>query len=538
MSRHIAKICAYGLVAVLSLRMLVSVMLHPLRIGWDPALHLQCAQLIVEGGLPYVDMFDVNPPLIWYLDTLPALLSAALNQPVTLTFNLFMVALMVLSGVLCVRLVLHKLPDDELLVNIALIFGLLYFNFFLAFDFGQREEIFVLLYMPFLFLRYCRYRGASISRREAVATGVVGGMGICLKHYFLIDAVFVELFLFLFFQVRNVKTAVSRLFAAETFAAVIFAVIYIGHFLLLPPVVKENYFGFLVPAFAGGYQFWDTCLAGSLAAPGKREVFFLLAAGVLLTLPSVKRAPLLGAVAAFALSGLIPYLLQFKGWNYQDIPAYAGAVMLLSGAVAASISYTIIPLFSSSNTSMTIGSKQLDSLILSGLVVLSGASIVSAQEEQSHVRSEAQFALEDVGYKGSSPWSDIDSPFVNIMLANASYGDAVLFMSNAVAPGFPPLTQLRMKPASRHLHCCILSVLQYIKEERPKNAQNKRLIALGSRVIDEYKADIKRTRPVLIFIQDVPVAGYLKPYKFDQILKDYKKIDQVAGFTAYKRQVR
>jgi hypothetical protein len=67
-------IFAVILVASLSLRMLVSVLLHPLRIGWDPALHLQCAQLIVAGGLPYVDMFDVNPPLIWYLDMLPALL--------------------------------------------------------------------------------------------------------------------------------------------------------------------------------------------------------------------------------------------------------------------------------------------------------------------------------------------------------------------------------------------------------------------------------------------------------------------------------
>ncbi|MBK7837599.1 MAG: hypothetical protein IPJ49_07935 [Candidatus Obscuribacter sp.] len=79
---------------VLCLRMLVSIFLHPLRIGWDPALHLQCAELIVKGGIPYVDMLDVNPPLIWYLDTLPVLVSEAFKAPVTLVFNEFMVLLM------------------------------------------------------------------------------------------------------------------------------------------------------------------------------------------------------------------------------------------------------------------------------------------------------------------------------------------------------------------------------------------------------------------------------------------------------------
>ena len=196
---HYSTIFAVVLIVTLCARMLVSVLLHPLRIGWDPALHLQCAQLIVAGGLPYVDMFDVNPPLIWYLDMLPALLSSAGNIPVTLSFNLFMWLLLLLSSSLCAYIALTKLSRDNsnLLVNLGLIFGLLYFNFFLTFDFGQREQIFVLLYFPFLFLRFARYQGAPIRRREAILFGILASIGICLKHYFLINAVCVELF-FLF----------------------------------------------------------------------------------------------------------------------------------------------------------------------------------------------------------------------------------------------------------------------------------------------------------------------------------------------------
>ena len=186
-----------GLIAALALRLLLSVWLHPLRIGWDPALHLQCAALIAAGGLPYVDMFDVNPPLIWYMDVLPAVVSNLANIPVTLAFNLFMVLLLVLSGLLWAYVLVKKLPEQDFPVGWGLLFGLLYFNFFLTFDFGQREEIFVLLYMPLLFLRYARYQNASIGRTEAVVIGIIGGAGICLKHYFLINVILVELFLLL-----------------------------------------------------------------------------------------------------------------------------------------------------------------------------------------------------------------------------------------------------------------------------------------------------------------------------------------------------
>lgn len=536
MNRHIAKICAYGLIAVLSVRMLASALMHPLRIGWDPALHLQCAQLIVEGGLPYVDMFDVNPPLIWYIDTVPAMLSAACDMPVTLTFNLFMVALMVLSGAVSTYLVIEKLPEEECLVNLAIVFGLLFFNFFLSFDFGQREEIFVLLYIPFLILRYCRYRGATIAPWQALAVGLIGGMGICLKHYFLIDAICVELFLLgayvRFGKPGNAKLLLSRLLAPETVTAFVFAVLYVAHFLLLPPIVKENYFGFLVPAFAKGYQFWDTSLAGSLAESSKRVVLFHLALGLLLVLPFIRKAGLLGAVSAFALSGIVPYLLQFKGWNYQDIPTYAGAVMLICGGIAALVSYVLLPLVAGSSQAKQ---RLIDLSLPVGLAIAAGACLVNGIDEFNSVKAEPNFAMEEIGYKGDSPYSDIDSPFVKIMLANASAKDPVLFISNAVAPGFPPLTQLRMKPASRHLHCCILSVLQYIRDVRKPSVENLRLLDMEPRIIEEYKADIKRTRPTLIFIQNSPVADYLKPYRFDEVMKNYKKIDEVAGFSAYKR---
>ena len=518
------------------MRMLVSVLLHPLRIGWDPALHLQCAQLIVAGGLPYVDMIDVNPPLIWYLDMLPALLSSAGNIPVTLAFNLFMCLLLLHSSSLCAYVVVTKLSCDSenLLVNLGLIFGLLYFNFFLTFDFGQREQIFVLLYFPFLFLRFARYQGATISRREAVVIGTLASIGICLKHYFLFNAVCVEFFLLLS---ASKKERWRNILVPENFAALGFALLYLAHFLLLPQTVKDNYFGFLVPAFAAGYQFWDTSLVSSLGAPDKRGVFFLLSIGALLALAFSRRYSLLGCCAAFAFSGVVPYLLQFKGWAYQDIPAFAGAVITICGGIAALLAVMIRVFSRSQNNSEKQASRfSVSCLIL--LVLIAGASIVSLREEYDKIKSEPNFPLSTIGYSGDSPYSDIDSPFATIILAQAKPHDRVIFIGNAVAPGFPPTTQLRVKPGSRHLHCCILSVLQYIKDVRDVTPENTRLLAFKDRIVKEYAEDIEKNKPVLIFIQNGPAAEYLAPYNFDKYLKNYKKIEDVAGYTAYKLQVQ
>ncbi|MBP9808299.1 hypothetical protein KBF38_08320 [bacterium] len=529
-------IFAVVLIATLSLRMLFSALLHPLRIGWDPALHLQCAQLIAAGGLPYVDMFDVNPPLIWYLDLFPALLSSACNIPVTLAFNLFMCLLLLLSSSLCAYVVVTKLSRDKqnLFVNLGLIFGLLYFNFFLTFDFGQREQIFVLLYFPFLFLRFARYQGAAVTIREAVLIGLLASIGICLKHYFLFNAVCVELFLLL---AASKHERWRKLLVPENFAALGFALLYIAHFLFLPQAVKDNYFGFLVPAFAAGYQFWDTSLVSSLGAPDKRGVFFLLTIAALLALAFSRRYPLLGCCAAFAFSGVVPYLLQFKGWAYQDIPAFAGAVVVICGGIAAFLA-VIIDFIGRSNVESDKRSSSFFISCLSLLVLIAGLSIINAREEYDKIKSEPNFLLSTIGYSGDSPYSDIDSPFATIILAQAKPHDRVIFIGNAVAPGFPPTTQLRVKPGSRHLHCCILSVLQYIKDVREVTPENTRLLSFKDRIVKEYAEDIAKNKPVLIFIQNGPAAEYLAPYNFDQYLKNYKEIDDVAGYTAYKLQVK
>lgn len=315
----------------------------------------------------------------------------------------------------------------------------------------------------------------------------------------------------------------KALFAWENLGAFCFALLYLVHFAFAPKEMLDNYFHFLVPAFAKGYFFWDTCLANSIAAPDKRGVFYLACLGVALALSQLKRTALLLPLTVFTMASIIPYLMQFKGWPYHDIPVFAGACMLITTSSASIIAGFV--------------KKQTLALPMAALAIITGISMVNALEESQSVRAERQYDMSLLGYKGNSPWSDIDSPFTEYLMRYTRPLDHVIFISNGVSPGYPLLTQFRLMPGSRHLHCCILSVLQYIKDAATPSLEVKTLLAREPQVIEQYGSDIASRKPVLIFIQEAPVLEYLRPYEFfDKYMKDYKKIGSAANFDIYKRE--
>lgn len=520
------KIAAIILIAVLAFYQIYLAVIHPYKIGWDTALHLQAAQLITRGKIPYVDMLDVNPPLIWYIDTIPAFASNIFNLPATLTFSFFLTSIIVYSAAMSLYLLLKSKSEKELVFAIPFVLGLIVFNFFLRWDIGQREDIFVLLYLPFFLLRWLRWNYKPLdSKPISIIVGVIGGVGICLKPHFLIPSFLVELYFLL--DKKNLKALIT----IETVSAVMVGVVYLAHFLFVPAQMRENYFGFLVPAFKLGYSFWDVSMAQMFSAPDKRNVFFLMAIATAFSLSLKNRSTLFLPLTVFAIASNIPYLIQFKGWAYHDQPVYAVSTIL---------GYMVAGYFIYEIGKSLAENCYVPKLLLLYLVPVTIAGIVfyDAYNDTVKVNSEPKFSMSAIGSTGTSPRADLDSPFLKYFEQYYRKGDSVVFMSNGVTPGYPTLTQLDCKPGSRHLHCVILSVLQYVNNDiHPKTKES---IAIGSKtkmVVEQYGEDIKNNKPKLIFVQMLPVEEYLKPYNFEEkYLTDYEKIDEVANFKIYLRR--
>ncbi|MDZ4832901.1 MAG: hypothetical protein SGJ27_03795 [Candidatus Melainabacteria bacterium] len=526
-----------AVVAIMTGRLIHTVMLHPLRIGWDPALHLQAAQLITQGKVPYVDMFDVNPPLIWYLDAIPAYFAEVLNFPVTQSFNLFLVLLITYSVSTCLALFFTKAKRSEAPFFMPFLIGLTLFNFFLRYDFGQREEIFVLLYMPFFILRWLRWQGRGVeSKFYSCAIGIMASLGICLKPFFLIPAVLVELYFVLD------KRRLSRLFTYETVSCAIVGLIYVGHFLFVPELMRKTYFEFVVPAFALGYRFWDTSLGASFSELGKRDVFYLMAVACFLAVAMRKRSTLMLPLLVFVLASVIPYLMQFKGWHYHDQPVYASAFIL----ACMEIGFIKILIAQKLHKTVTeFGAKQTKpvkfprrAVLACLVVVVLGIAIKDGIDDEHLVATDPRkFDMKIIGYSGTSPWSDIHSPYTDLVLDGYKLGDKAIVMSNAVSPGYPWLTQLRFVPGSRHLHMVILSVLSYVKDCLPASDKNIALYKNMDRIVGEYAEDIKANKPRFIFMQKGP-DYFVEPHDFvnKHLIKDYDELQSIENFRTFRRK--
>ncbi len=501
--------------------------------GWDPGLHLNAAQLILQGKVPYVDMMDVNPPLVWYIDMIPAMFSNLLHIPAPQAFTFFLAAVILYSALACYYLFFQcadKSKAEYISSYIAFIVGLIYFNFLLRFDFGQRETIFVLFYMPFFVLRWLSWQDKKPEQPHlwiSITVGIIGGMGICLKPHFLVPVLCVELYFLLSKNIFSLNTY-KKFITPEALAALGTAIAYVGHFLLMPSAMRQNYFGFVVPAFMLGYSYWDSSLGGSFCSPDKRMVFYLMLAACTLGLGLRRKSSLIMPLIVLCLSSNIPYLMQFKGWAYHDQPVFASSLILAFMI----LSYVFVYAGKKLSELCSVPSQFI---LWAVPIAIGGFLFLDAYQDTMAVKKDAQVDLSFIGYSGSSPRGDITCPFFDVFKREWSPEDKVIFISNGVNPEYPFLTQINAKPGSRHLHCVILSVLQYIKDSYPGSEKHKKLTDQTERIVGEYLEDIEKNKPKLVFVQIGPVLEYLRPFGFiEKIQKNYNKIEEHDNFEVYK----
>ena len=65
---------------------LLGILNAPARINHDNAMYLAMGEGLLRGEVPYVDLIDLNPPLIVYLNTIPAAAARLLGIYPPLTF--------------------------------------------------------------------------------------------------------------------------------------------------------------------------------------------------------------------------------------------------------------------------------------------------------------------------------------------------------------------------------------------------------------------------------------------------------------------
>jgi hypothetical protein len=291
----------------------------------DVAYYVNAVERWLGGARLYRDMIDVNVPTIYWVMAAPVWIAQRLGLPSTLLFNLFVLAMAVLSTAAVWRLAARALPSASFVPDAAAGALLIWCAALVGHDFGQREHLATMLLAPYALARAAA--GREVGSGTRILIGLCAGVGLALKPHFALIVIGMEGAL-LARRGRawrpTVETAALVLAAGACAAATI---------LLVPDYVDR-----ILPLARATYHGFEWPLPSLIGTQGPRTfgAFALALLAVPLAWTIERRAGDIAAVlAGGALGGFASFLVQSKGWLYQLTPALTYATAAFAVAAAA-----------------------------------------------------------------------------------------------------------------------------------------------------------------------------------------------------------
>jgi hypothetical protein len=429
----------------------------PRAIGHDQASLLASGQRLVEGAVPFRDIRDINSPIVHYVHAVPAALAAATGTNPIPWFNGLVLLLAAWSALAADRALLAMSPGARWAERLAvMLIPLGPATFHLTFpDPGQREHLFVLLWLPFVMYRIAAAHGARIgSSAGRFALGAAAAIGVGLKPHFLIPVLAAEAGLLI--AARNPR----RLLSGEVAGALSFAAACAAAFLLLPADAREILVDQLIPLVLHGYGAYDTSRSVLLMRGSERILMALVLAGLAWRWGSPALRPVIMPVTAFCLGAVVSATAQGKGFGYHYIPADAPLLFLSAAAV------------------LGVARGRAEAPVRGALAAMIAISLWVWWPAYAWRVSR----LDGYGYTSRVAIEHYTRP-----------GDGIMVLSTSSVFAFPATVQLDRRFVGRQ--SALLLVLA-LAADAPLGRSGPQ----ASRVLDEMAADIRTERPAAIFI--------------------------------------
>ena len=498
-------------------------------IGWI----LYSAGEMQSGATLYRDLIDENPPLVFWLSVPPVALARALGLPPILVFNaaVFLAIAFILE--LCRRLqsgvgwvigsgveegegsnAARRLEGDRFALVLCSALALVLVLQAGA-DFGQREHLFVILVLPYLFAAARFLDGRPLGPGLGLAVGAIAGMGIALKPYFAALPIAVELSLLL---LRRRGESWRR---AEPWAIAGIHIAYAASVLLFAP-------GYLdVVALA-----WPVYNAYNVA-PEFLNVATVSVATAALAMSALRstrfnrslRPVWLAACGA----GLAIGYFQRKGWDYHFLPAVVFAAALLGSVVLGSLA----------KVRMDRGGWGRRAFVFApGLFGLVAAVALAWTLHQSFGPGRERPTL---------------TRALTALVADRAAGQPILVLSSSVNPSFPVVNLSGARWAQRFCCMWVLPAV-YSRAEKavkpfPYHAYGE-MGALERFAHDALVADMAAAKPVLVIVDKGrskfgfgrTAFDYLEYFHrdphFARMFREYRFLADVGVFRVFQREPR
>jgi len=511
--------------------LVASVLFSGVPLRDDAGILLDFARLILHGRVPYVDYADINPPISHYVHIIPVYLANISGLEIPTAFNTFVLVLAVYSAAALFILLseltpVFSLPARLVLAAVCLLFSLWVLR---VGEFGQRDYLFALAYIPWLYCRAIRHGGGGVPTWAGLVIGLIGGPLFFMKPHFCVLIAFVEAWLLL------VSRRFSTMWSPEILALAGWVVAYIVHFYFISPEMRDEFFFRWLPFAMANYDVYDHSM--SEIATQFSAKFWVLQVTVILTvmiLMAKQRLPhnwkllLHGLIASLLLAYGI-FVAQHKGWAYHLLPAVCFEMMLATTVVV-----MILERMQAVNFLSKVGPAARTGLFLLVCFCLSSLSIAMA------------YALFESG-----KILDSTNDFVRLIEQQVAPDEKVTFISTSVMPAYPTLIYAKRLPGTRFL--CAFPIAYLYKgaqpraDETPPYRSPSAVTPEEQRFLNELGSDILKHRPKLVFIDSAAdcqacpkgfrIEEYLAAEGWLQVyMKNYRLTQTLHGFAVYARE--
>jgi len=303
-----------ALIVILLLSFTVPV-LAPLNhdVGW----HLYAAERILAGDRLYVDLIEYNPPFVYYFNVPVVALAQMVGIPASTAFLSLVILLALVLYYFSFRLLSMVAQNLATSVPRVLLLSFICLTVpYVAFEFGQREHLLVLLLFPYVLILAARILKRPLPGWMPLAAGLTGAIGLAFKPQFLLVWLLLETYAWAWEGIKPPWRRQESLLVCSFFFLYGLSVV----------LFMRDYFSVIEMA-ASTYPNFDTSPWENL---GHSARFPLLALAAYLVIRSNQKNRVLCRLLLFSMLGswAIAVASQ-KGWFYHFIPAHVFAALLL-----------------------------------------------------------------------------------------------------------------------------------------------------------------------------------------------------------------
>ena len=479
----------------------------------DTGFLLDAAGRVLDGARLYVDVVEINPPIVVGLNALAVLAARALGISEILAYRLGVTTIL-LGALWLAALGIRRLLPEDVAVRRLLVLLLAFVLFPLAGpDFGEREHLVLALLVPYVLLATARSLGLAVAPVSGVYIGVMAGVAFALKPHFLLVWVALEAWLRGTGRVRRWALLPETVSIAGV----------LGICLLLIAILTPEYFD-LLRLLAGPYSrflrepFWRLLVTG----PGSVLTLFAL-----LTFAALRREarhPALWISLALATGAcLVAGAAQQKGLRYHLYPAFALAtvslgLVALDGRRAAGNRVRLLY----RTLAIAVLASSIALVSLDELAAASGQAVDSDRKEFERL--------------------------VRLVHSHAA-DEGVFVMSYHIRSAYPLINYSGARSASRFPHLWILAseYLDELRRERPLRYHERSEMSPSERYLNRAVLQDLEKRPKLLLVfrpaRDLPLNGYRRldyvayfrrQPEIRMILQEYQQIAETRDYLVYQ----